>query len=128
MNSDTPSANIVGFGFATDVDTTIKAVCRTVSPWQTVVDTGAGPSTSNPQLFEIVPTSGGERVTFYNDGTLAATISTNVPATTVARVAFCVWTPTTMAPRPTNSTSTISTCYCILTGVVGIPPRTKRGF
>jgi len=83
MNSDTPSANVVAFRFATDADTTIKAVCQTGSSSQTVVDTGVAPSTSTPQLFEIVPTSGGASVTFYIDGTLVATITSNVPANTV---------------------------------------------
>jgi hypothetical protein len=82
MNSDSPSANIVGFRFATDVDTNVQAVCQTSSSLQTVVDTGVAPTTSTPQVFEIVPGGGG--VEFYIDDTLVATITTNVPADTVA--------------------------------------------
>jgi hypothetical protein len=84
FNSDTPAANFVGFRFASDVDTTIKAVCQTGSGAQTVVDTTIAPGT--PQTFEIVPTGSG--ITFYINGTLVATIDTNVPASSLPLSSF----------------------------------------
>lgn len=82
FNTDTPAANFVGFRWSSTTDTNIVAICQTSSSTQTVVSTGVAFS-STPLLFEIVPLSNGTIITFYINGVLVATISTNVPATTV---------------------------------------------
>lgn len=78
--SDTPAANFYGFRYSTDVDTTIKAICQTSASHQTVVDTGIAPVSGTAYLLEIVPSNSGATMAFYINGTLVATISTNVPA------------------------------------------------
>ena len=83
LNSDTPAANIVGFRWSAGTDINIKAVCQTDATHHTIVDTGVTPDLSTPQVLEIVPTSNGTVITFYINRVLVATISTNVPATTV---------------------------------------------
>jgi hypothetical protein len=84
MNSDTPTANFVGFRYASDVDgTTYHAVCQTSGAAQTVVNTGISVAASAIHVLEIVPTVGGTVIKFYIDLVLVATISTNVPATSV---------------------------------------------
>jgi hypothetical protein len=76
--SDTPAANFVGFRFSTGAgDTHYQAVCQTGSSAQTVVDTGVAP-TSVADKLEFKPSGG--NVLFYINGTLVATISTNVPS------------------------------------------------
>lgn len=83
--SNTPAANFVGFRFSTTAgDTAWQAVCQTGSGNQTVVSTGVTPNSSTPQVLEVVPTNSGATVTFYINGILVATISTTVPATSVA--------------------------------------------
>ena len=89
LATDTPAGNLVAFRYASDVDTHIVAVCQTSSSNQTVVDTGVAPSTSTPQIFKIVPS--GSSVEFFINGTLVATISTNIPATTVAMRSLFLW-------------------------------------
>ena len=80
FNSNTPVANFVGFRYSSGTDTTIKAICQTSSSSQTIVDTGVVPTFSTtPQVFEIVPTELGSVITFYINGSLVATVSTNVP-------------------------------------------------
>ena len=76
--SDTPAANFVGFRFSTGAgDTNYQAVCQTGSSNQTVVDTGVAPGSVADKL-EFKPSGG--NVLFYINGTLVATISTNVPS------------------------------------------------
>jgi hypothetical protein len=83
--TDTPNANFVGFRWSETLDTThFKAICQTDSTHQTIVDTGVTVVKDAYHLFEIVPTSGGATIKFYIDGVLVATISSNVPASTVA--------------------------------------------
>lgn len=89
LATDTPAGNLVAFRYASDVDTHIVAVCQTSSSNQTVVDTGVAPSTSTPQIFKIVPS--GSSIEFFINGTLVATISTNIPATTVAMRSLFLW-------------------------------------
>ena len=84
MNSDTPACNFVGFRFSSDVDTNYMAVCQTDGTHQTLVDTGVVASATAVHIFKIIPTVSGTQVTFYIDGVLVATISTNVPSTSVA--------------------------------------------
>jgi len=76
--SNTPAANFVGFRYVVGTDADIMAVCQTDATHQTLVDTGvtAGPL----DTFEIVPTASGTVITFYINGTLVATINTNVPS------------------------------------------------
>jgi hypothetical protein len=81
MNSDTPAANVIAFRWDSDTDSSnFKAVCQTDATHQTVVDTGVAVVVDAIHLFEIVPQSGGTVMKFYIDGSLVATISTNVPA------------------------------------------------
>lgn len=57
-----------------------EAVCR-ASSTETVVDTGVAASTDKC-LFEIRINAGNNSITFYINGTLVATITTNIPANT----------------------------------------------
>ena len=83
--SNTPAANFVGFRFSTSAgDSNLQAVCQTGSSTQTIVNTGIAPNTSTPQILEVVPTASGRTITFYINGVLVATISTNVPTNSVA--------------------------------------------
>lgn len=79
--SDTPDQNMVGFRYSTNAgDTNWMAYCGTDSSHQTVVDTGVTPDGAG-HIFSITYDSG--TVTFLIDGTSVATISTNLPATSV---------------------------------------------
>jgi hypothetical protein len=79
--TDTPNTVFIGFRWSAGTDVNIKAMCCTSSANITVVDTGVSSVTAR-HTYEIVPTVGGA-VTFYIDGVLVATISSNVtPATT----------------------------------------------
>ena len=80
--TDTPAANFVGFRWSSGTDTDIVAVCQTDSTHQTVVSTGVVPSSN--QILEIVPVSGGSPVVFKINGAQVASISTNIPAASVA--------------------------------------------
>jgi hypothetical protein len=85
FNTDTPAANFIGFRYSTGTDTHIVAICQTDATHQMVVDTGIFPTFSTtPQVFEMVPTASGTTINFYINGTLVATISSNVPANTTA--------------------------------------------
>ncbi len=83
--SDTPAANFVGFRFSTGAgDTHYKAICQTGSSNQTVVDTGVSPMVADKLEFKPL----GSAVVFYINGITVATISTNIPATSVAMSTF----------------------------------------
>ncbi len=83
--SDTPAANFVGFRFSTGAgDTHYKAICQTGSSNQTVVDTGVSPTVADKLEFK----PSGSTVVFYINGITVATISTNIPATSVAMSTF----------------------------------------
>jgi hypothetical protein len=79
--TDTPVGNFIGFRWSYGTDVNIKAICQTASFNETIVDTGISAITSRHD-FEIVPSPSG--IKFYVDGTLVATINTNVPASTTA--------------------------------------------
>lgn len=80
MNSDTPAANFVGFRWNSTTDgSNFQAICQTDATHQTKVDTGVAVVADAYHLFEVVPTVGGTVITFYIDGVLVATISTNLP-------------------------------------------------
>lgn len=81
MATDTPAQNVIGFRYSSGV-TNWQAYCGTDATHQTVVDTGVAPDTSHSQLFEFK--QDGSSVYFYINGTLVATISTNVPASSNA--------------------------------------------
>ena len=89
LSTNTPTANLIAFRYASATDSTIMAVCQTSSSSQTVVSTGVTPNLTVPQVFEIVPS--GTSVLFYINGTLVATITTNIPASTVAMRSLMVW-------------------------------------
>ena len=79
MRADKPAANIVGLRFSPTSagDTTVQAYVGTDATHQTIVNTGITPDT-NKHTYEI--DWSGVNYTFYIDGSLVATISTNVPA------------------------------------------------
>ncbi len=76
--SDTPAANFVGFRFSSTADgANISAICQTSASNQTVVSTSIA-ALDNIVVLKMVPSGGS--VKFYINGTLVATISTNVPS------------------------------------------------
>jgi hypothetical protein len=85
--TNTPNTNFIGFRWSAGTDTNIQAMCGTDSSHITLVDTGISAVTSR-HTFEFVPASA-TSVKFYIDGTLVATVSTNVPANTVAMSSIC---------------------------------------
>jgi hypothetical protein len=80
--TNTPAANFIGFRWSAGTDSNYVAVCQTDATHQTVVDTGVAVVANAIHLFEMVPQSGGTTIKFYIDGTLVATINTNVPSNT----------------------------------------------
>jgi hypothetical protein len=76
--TDTPNYKYAAFRFSATTDTHIKAVAGTASGAQTVVDTGINVDTTNSQLFEIA--QDGTNIYYFINGSLVATISTNVMA------------------------------------------------
>ena len=84
--SDTPNTNYAAFRWSSAVDTNIQAVVATDNTHQTVVDTGIAPNTTNTGLFEIA--WAGAAFKFFINGTLVATISTNLPATSTLMIPF----------------------------------------
>lgn len=84
--SDTPNRNYCMFRYSSTTDTTLKAVCATSNAAQTVVDTGIAPDTTLPQLFQINNRT--SAVDFYINGTLVATVSSNIPAGATRIVPF----------------------------------------
>jgi hypothetical protein len=87
VNIDTPVANYAGFRFSTAAgDTHWQACCGTDGTHQTLSDTGVTPSTTTLQTLTIVPS--GSSVLFYINGTLVATIATNVPTNTTTMADF----------------------------------------
>lgn len=92
LATNTPSANLVGFRYNSATDASIVAVCQTSSSNQTVVATGVAPPTAaSPAVFEIVPS--GSAINFYINETLVASITTNIPANTVAMRSILVADP-----------------------------------
>ncbi len=79
LRADKPAANVVGLRFSPTSagDTTVQAYVGTDATHQTIVGTGITPDT-NKHTYEI--DWSGVNYTFYIDGSLVATISTNVPA------------------------------------------------
>lgn len=75
---DNPSsANLIGFRYSTNAgDTQYQCVCSNGAA-STIVSSGVNADTSE-HIFQFLVS--GSTVTFYIDGTLVATISTNVPA------------------------------------------------
>lgn len=79
MNSDTPSANVIGFMWSSTIGSgNWQAVCQTDSSHQTLVDTGVAASSTARHLFKIVKTGGS--IAFFIDNAQVATITTNIPA------------------------------------------------
>lgn len=92
FNTNTPAANFVGFRYTVGTDAHIMAVCQTDATHQTLVDTGILPTFSTtPQTFEVVPTASGATMTFYINGSLVASISTNVPVNSTPMSSLVVW-------------------------------------
>ena len=89
FNSDTPDANFIGFRYDSAVDTHYQAICQTDDTHQTAVDTGITPSAVH--LLEFQPNSNDNAINFYIQGSLVATISTNLPSasTALATLAVC---------------------------------------
>jgi hypothetical protein len=79
--SDTPAANFVGFLWSSSVGGggNYNAVCQTDATHQTLVDTGVSLGVGDKLEFK----SSGSSVLFYINGSLVATISTNVPSTSL---------------------------------------------
>lgn len=79
LSTNTPTTiPLVGFRYVVGTDTDWQCVTGNGSSL-TVVSSGVAPDTSNPHVFQIVPS--GSSVEFYIDGTLVATISTTLPST-----------------------------------------------
>jgi hypothetical protein len=74
--ADYPSTFSIAFRFSAGTDTHWQAVTQTQTA-QTVVDTGVAIDT-NSHLFEF--TNSGSAVNYFIDGTLVATITTNIPS------------------------------------------------
>lgn len=97
LSSATPNTKVFGFRFDTTAsDTKWQAYAGTTSAAKTIVNTGVTPDL-NPHIFKIVQNAG--VLTYYIDGVLVATISTNLPSTSFA-VSPVLYT------EPTDSTST----------------------
>ena len=77
-STDTPNFPAVYFRYSSGTDSTWKAVCCVDSAHQSVSDTGIAVDTVNSQLFDIAAFASGYR--FYINGTLVATITTNLPS------------------------------------------------
>jgi len=81
--TDTPNHKYAGFRYSAGTDSHIVAAVGIATAAQTVVDTGVAVDTTNSQLFEIIRTGPIGVVTgfvFKINGTVVATITTNVPA------------------------------------------------
>lgn len=76
--ADIPNKSTIGFRFSAGTDTHWQAVAAVAGGSQTTVDTGVTPDTS-VHLFEMTTNSTGTSVFYFIDGTLVATISTNLP-------------------------------------------------
>jgi hypothetical protein len=87
FTTDTPAANFIGFRLSSTPDgTTIQAICQTDATHQTVVSTGV--VAADHQIFEIIPSNSGATITFKINGTVVATITTNVPTNSTAMAGF----------------------------------------
>lgn len=75
--TDTPNENYIGFRFSSGAANWF-ACCGTATASQTATDTGVPPDTTNSQLFEIK--YDGTQLTYYINGALVATNTTNIPA------------------------------------------------
>lgn len=106
--TDTPNLSYLGFRFSATTDTTIKAVAGTGSASLTVTDTGVSVDTTNSQLFEIVYTT--TSVFYYINGSLVATITTNIPAATVGVMGLAVGDN-----KNTNTAMSIDVAHMIFT-------------
>lgn len=107
MASNLPNFNYVAFRFSAGTDTHWQAICATGSGAVTAVNTGIAPDTSNAQQFEI--TYDGTNVNFYINGSLVASISTNVPGNTVILHEVC-----TIDNQNTNNAVSLSFAYMYL--------------
>ena len=110
LATDTPNSNLIGWRYSVGTDTTWKAVCITagVSPSATVVDTGIVPD-ANVHLYEICQNYAGTTMYFLIDGTLVATISTNIPSAVPLAIADGLASPFVSADNKNSGTTGIGT-------------------
>ena len=79
LATDTPIRVYAAFRFSAGTDSVIQAVCGTSNVAQTVASTGVSVDTSASKMFEIAWVAG-TRFRFYIDGSVVATITTNLPS------------------------------------------------
>lgn len=90
LKTNTPTTGFVGFRYSTTAgDTTYKCI-GTDGIGITIVDSLIAVDNVNSHVFEIRPATSGTSVKYYIDGTLVATISTNLP-TAGAQLNSVVW-------------------------------------
>lgn len=77
LATDTPTRGLIGFRYSATTDTNWQAVACLTAGTCTLVNTGKAIDTSE-HFFEMATT--GTVVTYFIDGAVVATISTNVPA------------------------------------------------
>ena len=84
--SDTPAANMAAFRYSTGTDTFWTGYCATDATHFSVSTSGSvSPNTS---IHEFQISYDGTNVNFYIDGTLAGSVSSNLPATSTPMDAF----------------------------------------
>lgn len=76
--ADSPNKTFIGFRYSSTTDTTYKAVTITAGTGQTTVDTGVTADT-NVHVFEVFNNATNTSFQFAIDGTVRATITTNIP-------------------------------------------------
>jgi hypothetical protein len=82
LKTDTPSVSFIGFRFSTNASDAHWMAIANNAGVQTATDTGVSVDTTAPHLFEVRSSSSGATLTYYIDGVLKATITTNVPSNT----------------------------------------------
>jgi hypothetical protein len=85
--SNNPNRSMIGFRYSNGTDAHWVAVTQVTGGAQTIVDTGVSVD-ANSHLFEYAYNGGA--VGFYIDGSLVATINTNVPTAATFRV-YMFW-------------------------------------
>jgi hypothetical protein len=110
--TDTPDKSTIGWLIDQGSFSHIQAYVATGGGSHTDVDTGVSPDTTNFHQYDIVPDATGTPMRFYIDGSLVATISTNIPPAANNQES---WGEMFLAMDNKNAATAVSATFCSMT-------------